>query len=133
MTHRAVVLGWLVSVVGCYASYHREHLASQIPRADGTVLAVECVSSVRSKVSSISPSLGSDPRVTVIKDRLTFVVTPEAITLNGGPPAELGSGVERVLITIDEEGFRVEADGEPVSLAEPDLEPELSDPAPTDR
>lgn len=134
MIHRTFVLGLLIPIVGCYvSSIHRERFASQVPRVDGSVLKVECVSTVKSQVSSIAPSLGNEPKVTLIQDDLTFVVTATAIALNGEPYAEIDEGVKTVLISIDESGFRIEADGQLLVPLEPVADPEEPEPTPTDR
>lgn len=112
---RAIALLGLATTVGCGVSYYREQLASHVPRPDGSLLNVECISSVAHEVTSISPTFDPEPGVTVIFDERTFFVTLDLVTLNGEPCAKLGNDVQTVRIEIAEMGFTIQADGEPTS------------------
>jgi hypothetical protein len=119
MLYRTTLLVLLTLTVGCYASYSQQTLVSQLPRGDGSILQVECVSYVKHTISSVSPTLEPRPQVTVIMDELTFVVHATGILLNDQPYATLAADVKKVYIEITQEGFEVTADGEPVArLAE---------------
>ena len=120
MLYRTHLLVLLTLTVGCYASYSRQTLVSQLPRGDGSMLHVECVSYVKHTISSVSPRLQPRPQVTVIMDERTFVIHATGILLNDQPYATLAADVKKVRIEITAEGFEVTADGEPVAkLAEP--------------
>ena len=109
--------------VGCNATYYKRSLASHLPRDDGSMLDVQCVSRVKHNVSCISCELQPAPHVTVIMDDKTFVVYADRILLNEERYADLTSDVKKVYIAFTEDGFRrntvatlhldkVEADGE---------------------
>lgn len=117
---RTTILFLSAIFLGCDASSYRENLASHLPRGDGSLLDVECVSYVKHTVSSISPSLQPQPQVTVIMDERTFVVRADTILLNDEPYAALANDIKKVRIEITRDGFDVTADGEPVAnSAEP--------------
>jgi hypothetical protein len=119
MLNRTTLLALLTLTVGCYASYSRQTAVSQLPRDDGSMLQVECVSSVNHTISSVSPTLQPRPQVTVIMDEQTFVVHADKILLNDQPYATLAADVKKVRIEITEAGFEVTADGKPLAkLAE---------------
>ena len=119
MLNRTTLLILLTLTVGCYGSYSRQTLVSQLPRGDGSMLQVECVSSVNHTISSVSPTLEPQPQVTIIMDERTFVIRADKILLNDQPYATLADDVKKVRIEITQEGFEVTADGKPVvKLAE---------------
>ena len=78
MLYRTTLLVLLTLTVGCYASNSRQTLVSQLPRDDGSMLRVECVSNVKHTISSVSSTLEPRPQVTVIMDERTFWFTPPA-------------------------------------------------------
>jgi hypothetical protein len=114
MLNRTTLSVLLTLSVGCYGSYSRQTAVSQLPRDDGSMLQVECVSSVKHTISSVSPTLKPRPQVTVIMDERTFVVHATGILLNDQPYATLAADVKKVRIEITKEGFAVTADGKPV-------------------
>jgi hypothetical protein len=119
MLNRTTLLVLLTLTVGCYASYSRQKLVSQLPRGDGSMLQVECVSYVKHTISSVSPTLQPQPQVTIIMDERTFVIRADEILLNDQPYATLADDVKKVRIEITQEGFEVTVDGKPVvKLAE---------------
>jgi hypothetical protein len=119
MLNRTTLLVLLTLSVGCFSSYSRQTLVSQLPRGDGSMLQVECVSSVKHTISSVSPTLKPRPQVTVIMDERAFVVQATGILLNDKPYATLAADVKKVRIEITQAGFEVTADGKPVAkLAE---------------
>jgi hypothetical protein len=120
MYFRTIFSVLIAVAIGCDASYYRQNLASHLPREDGSMLDVECVSHIKHTVSSVSPALQPKPQVTVIMDQRTFVVHADQILLNDKPYASLASDVKKVRIEITEDGFEVTADGKPVtSMIEP--------------
>ncbi|PHS03169.1 MAG: hypothetical protein COA78_18925 [Blastopirellula sp.] len=117
---RALLLALPVVLIGCNASQFSEKLTSQLPRADGSMLEVECISYVEHNNAFVSPTLKPQPQVTVILDERTIVVHADKILLNGELYASLASDVKKLRIEITENSFIVTADGEPVTkLAEP--------------
>ena len=105
----------LVFFTGCNVSYYKQDLASHLPREDGSMLDVRCVSYVKHTVSSVSLELQPTPQVTVIMDDKTFIIYADRIILNGERYADLASDVKAVYIEFTEEGFEVEADGAPIT------------------
>ena len=98
----------LVFFTGCNVSYYKQDLASHLPREDGSMLDVRCVSYVKHTVSSVSLELQPTPQVTVIMDDKTFVIYADRIILNGERYADLASDVKAVYIEFTEEGFEVD-------------------------
>ena len=117
MTARTILLILFLSIffTGCGVSYYRMNLGSHLPRDDGSMLDVQCVSYVKHNLHSISPELQPTPHVIVILDDKTFTVYADHILLNGQRYADLSSDVEKVYIEFTAEGFKVEADGEPLT------------------
>ncbi|MEN1680534.1 MAG: hypothetical protein AAGJ46_13160 [Planctomycetota bacterium] len=115
MLFRVALVVCAAASFGCSVSYYEENLASHLPRADGSVLDVQCVSYVKHTVSSVSPKLHPEPMVELIMDERTFVIYADRILLNGTPYAVLPSDANTVLIAITEKGFEVTADGEAVA------------------
>jgi hypothetical protein len=120
MALRTAVLLLLAVFVGCYTSYnktsyYKESLASQLPRDDGSILKVECISHQKHTILSVSPELHPQPHVTATMDDRTFVVYADKILLNGELYAPLASDVKKVCIEIEEDGFVVKADGQAVA------------------
>ncbi len=121
-----VCLFLLAAWVGCTGSYYKQHLGSHLPRADGSTLDVNCYSSVKHTVSSISPTLGNEPAITVVLDQRIFVVTADTVSLNEQPYAVVPRDAEEVRIQITEEGCEVRIDGiaaELLRAADPTDEP----------
>lgn len=121
--HTAAIILIAVSA-GCNASYHYKNLASHLPRDDGSMLDVRCESYVKHAISSVSSTLQPHPQVTVIADERTFVVSADRILLNGELYAPLSRGIKEIRIEINQDGFKVMADGQAVARSA--LQPEVS-------
>lgn len=116
------LLALLAVCAGCFVSYHRLTLESQLVREDGSITKVRCVSTLPHQIKSISPKLGDRPHVVIILDELTFEVDADEVRLNSERYAELPGKVDEVLIRLDGVGTHLTADGvslEPVGAAAP--------------
>lgn len=123
LSRRTACLFLAAALAGCHTNYYEQHLGSHLPKADGSMLDVDCYSYVRHTVSSVSPTLGNEPAVTVVLDDRTFVVTATQVRLNGELYAAVPYQAKKLLIEVTEQGFTLAIDGQPAEL--------LSSPGPT--
>lgn len=116
--YRCVYLVLVMSLAGCgflvSSSGYRQTATAHVVRADGSSIAVLGVSTIKHTISSIGPEPTGESQVTLIWDDRTFVVSAEQISLNGSPYATVPPDAEKILIKVDQGGFQVTADGEPV-------------------
>ena len=116
MINRSVIILLLLVVTGCVQSYHylRQNLASHVPRSDGSILDVKCVSKIKHVVASVSLTLQPEPKVTIILDDNTFEVFADRILLDERLLSALPNDVKEIRIDVDDNGFAIAADGEHV-------------------
>ena len=117
MTARTISFLLFLSVVftGCGVSHYKINLGSRLTRGDGSTLDVQCVSYVKHTMALISPEPDPTPHVKVIMDEKTFTIYDDRILLNGDHYANLLSDDKKVYIEFTKDGFKIEADGEPVT------------------
>lgn len=108
---RMAALSLAMCCIGCGVSYSKNVMSSKIPRADGTIIDVECIEWVSTDVSSISATPNPQPQVTIVSDSRVFVVRENQVLLNDQPYVVVPQGVKHLRIEIQDVGIRVTADG----------------------
>lgn len=114
---RTIFLVLIAVFIGCNSPYYLESLTSQLPRADGSMLNVECRSTVRHAITSISPTLQPEPQVAIVMDERTLIVHADEILLDNELLASLSSDVKKLRIEVTKDGFKVRADGRIITEA----------------
>ena len=81
------------------------------------MLDVRCVSKIKHAIASVSPTLNPEPKVTIIMDDRTFEVFANRILVNDQLFSAISQNIEEVRIDINEVGFKISVDGDPVESA----------------